>query len=230
MSTLREIIYDVRERYNAYSDDSKLSDEHIAFMVMNVRNMLTGQAMSNPRKAVPKEALQVVCVNMAVDSQCFDEFDVLKSSLKLPATLDNTGRKELYRVHASGSRFVKNINVIDYSRLPFVNAEKYNGNQLYISVDHQNYLIGYNTQGKHLLLESLPVEAVFENPEQAYELSCEYDANVDFMDVPFPIDGGQVAQLVDEVAKRLMLKYQVPSDDKNDAEDIAVQAPQKQRR
>ena len=227
MATLRELIYDVREKYNAYSDDQNLSDEHIAFIIGNVRNMLVKQQMSNLKRSVPREALQVICLTLERDAQCFDEFDVLKSTKPIPPTLDNTGRSDLYKVHAPGSRFIKNINIIDYNRLPFVGADKYNSKQLFTAVDHFSYLIAYNTAGNHLLLEKLQVEGVFENPELAYVLSCDYDPTVDFWDIDYPIDASILFPLTQQVAQELLLKYKIPSDLINNGED--VMPPQQQQ-
>lgn len=226
MATKRELIYDVREKYNAYSDDQNLSDEHIAFMIDNIRNTITKQQMSNLKRSVPREALQVICLDLETDAQCFDEFDVRKSIKAIPATLDNTGRSDLYRVHAPGSRFIKNLNIVDYGRLPFLHADKYNKKQLFVTVDHHSNLIAYNTQGDHLLLERLQVEGVFENPEEAYRLSCDYDPAVDFWDQDYPIDGSLIFPLTQQVAQELLLKYKLPSDKINDGEDITPQQQQ----
>lgn len=229
MATKRELIYDVREKYNAYSDDQNLSDEHIGFVIDNVRNTLVKQQMSNLKRSVPREALQVICLDLETDAQCFDSIDVLKSTKAIPATLDNTGRSDLHKVHAPGSRFTKNINIVDYNRLPYLGSVKYAGKQLFIAVDQFSNLIAYNSEGNHLLLESLQIEGVFENPEEAYKLSCEYDETVDFIDAQYPIDGSVIFPLTQQVTQELLLKYKMPTDLKNDGEDINMQAQQQPR-
>jgi hypothetical protein len=226
MATGRELIYDIRELVNAYSDDSNLSDEHIFFMIKNTRNLLIKQQMSNLRKDVPREALQVISLPMDIDKQCFNEFDVIKSTIKIPATLDNTGRSDLHQAYVLGSRFIKNINIIDYNQLPFVGADKYAQAQLFLSVDHKNYLIGFNTEGRHLSLEEVEVEAVFQDPEEAYKLSCDYDPDVDFFDVEFPINGSLVSPLKNQVLQELLLKFKLPLDMQNNAEDDQKPAQQ----
>ena len=230
MATLKELIYDVREKYNAYSDDQNLSDEHIAFIIGNIRNMLLKQQMSNLKRSVPREALQLICLNLQKDTQCFDEFDVLKSVRSIPATLDNTGRSDLYKVHAPGSRFVKNINIVDYNRLPFLHADKYNKKQLFVAVDHHSDLIAYNTAGTHLLLEKVQVEGVFENPEEAYKLACDYDPSIPFEDVQYPIDATVIFPLTQQVAQELLLKYKIPADKINDGEDVNASQQQPKSR
>lgn len=219
MATPRELIYDVRELVNAYSDDSNLSDEHILFMLKNTRNMLVKQQMSSLRRNVPKEALQVICVDMEIDKQCFDEFDVIKSVQKIPATLDNTGRSDIHQIYVLGSRFITNLNIIDYQQLPYITGEKYAAAQLYLSVDPKDYLVAYNTEGRHLSLEKAEVEGVFEDPEQAYMMSCDYDPDVDFMDSHFPINASLVEPMKNQVLQSLLLKFKLPVDMHNNAED-----------
>jgi hypothetical protein len=220
MATLREIIYDIRELVNAYSDDSNISDDHIAFMVRNTRNTLLKQQMSNLKRSIPKEALQVIRLSLEKDTDCFDGMTVLKSTIPVPATLDNTGRSDLHKVYAIGSRFIKNINVIDYSRIPYVDSQPYNHLQLFTSVDHMSNLVCYNSQGKHLLLENLDVEGLFEDPELAYLLSNKEDEDVpDFMDSHYPINAALISPLKNQVLQELLMKFRTPMDNRNDAED-----------
>ena len=102
--TLREIIYDVTETLNAYSDDHKITEEQIAFIVNNKRNMLLKQYMSNLRKEIPQEAIQTLCMPLEADSNCFDDITVLKSTNKIPSTLDNTGRSNIAMGYESLSK------------------------------------------------------------------------------------------------------------------------------
>lgn len=229
--TLRQIIYDVFEHLNAYSDDIKLSEEHIAFVVNNKRNMLLKQYMSNLKKEIPQEAIQTVCMPLELDPNCFEGLEVLKSTTKIPPTLDNTGRSNIIKAYG-GLRFTKNINIVDYSRIPFVGSEPYTSKQLYVSVDPRSYLIVFNTEGSHKVLEQLEIEGVFENPEEAYELRCDKpvsensfetleDPNCDFYDQQYPIESALISPMVMQIVQELLLKYQIPIDHINNAESDA---------
>ena len=46
MATLRQIIYDVKEIFNSYSDDALLSEEHIAFLINTKRAFYLKQYLS----------------------------------------------------------------------------------------------------------------------------------------------------------------------------------------
>lgn len=236
--TLREMIYDVLEHLNAYSDDHKFSEEHIAFKINTKRAMLLTQAMSRLNKEIPLEALQYACMALEVDENCFQDIRVLKTVNRLPTTIHNTGRGSI--VHAfAGSRFQKSINIVDYARLPYLIAEQYTDNMLYIATDPNNYLVVVNSKETHLLLEQLEVEAVFENPEEGYAYDCanlEYAATFnpdaesdpaqatldpsicDFWDAPYPIEHAMVGPIVQMIVKELLIKLQIPLDEINNSE------------
>lgn len=218
MITLRKIVFDISELLNANSDDSRFSEEHIAYTVGNKRNMLLKQYMSNLTKEIPLEATQAVCLSLEVDDACLDDEKVLKSILKVPSTLHNTGRSGLVKVVSNGSHFTKNFNTIEYSRLPYLKGKKYIGTQTFIAVDPDSYLIVYNTEDRHILIDELKVIGIFEDPEAAYLLSCE-DNSKDFWDVPYPIESALVDMLKTQVVKELSTKYQLPEDEINDGED-----------
>ena len=236
--TLREIIYDVLEHLNAYSDDHKFSEEHIAFKIHTKRSLLLTQAMSKLNKEIPLEALQNVCMALEIDENCFQDLKVLKTVNKLPSTINNTGRGNI--VHAfAGSRFQKTINIVDYARLPYLIAEQYTDNMLYVATDPNNYLVVVNPKESHLLLEQLEVEAVFENAEEAYAYDCvnlayattynpdvetvlneeELDPTIcDFWDAKYPLESQMVGPIVQMIVKELLIKLQIPIDEINNAE------------
>lgn len=220
--TLREIIYDILENLNVYSDDTKFSEEHIAFMVNNKRNLLLRQYMSNLKKVVPKEAIQVICVPLEIDENCFENIEVLKSINKLPSTLDNTGRSNIIDAYV-GSRFIKNINIIEYDRLPYLQGDKYNKLQTYVMIDPHFHLVVYNSAGNHLMLESIEVTGVFENPEEAYNMNCNPDEDVcDFLDATYPIESSLIDPLKNQIVRELLLKHQIDKDEINDGEDTVT--------
>lgn len=218
--TLREIIYDVTEILNAYSDDHKISEEHIAFMVNNKRNLLLKQYMSNLKKEVPMEAMQTICLPLELNKDCFEDQAVMKSTIKVPSTLENSGRSNIVNAYAKELRFTKNINIIPYQRFPFVYSEKYNHNQLFITIDPESYLLVYNKDQLNLVMTNIVVEGVFENPEEAYNLSCDAsNNNCDFYDSQYPIESSMIDIMRNQIVQELLLKYQIPTDNINNAEE-----------
>jgi len=228
MATLNELIYDIMESLNVSSDDTRFSEEHIAFQINSTRSLLQKQALSNVTKVLPQEAMQVICLDLAINELCFDDISTLKSTVKVPATIENTGRSNLVKAYPNGAHFVKNWNIIDYSRLPYVASEKYNANQIFVTVDPKSNLLVYNAKNKHVLLDKIEVEGIFENPEEAFNLSCEDSG--DFWETQYPIDSGLIKPLKDMILQSLLPKYKIPEDEINDGEDnIQIQDARRQR-
>lgn len=221
--TLREIIYDIYEHLNIYTEDSDLSEEHLAFLVNTKRAMLVRQYISNLKKVMPKEAMQVLCLNLEIDDDCLEDKKVLRSINKIPSTIDSTGRSNLANVYTSNFRFTKNLNIIDYYKLPFVDSIPYNTKQLYVAVDPESYLIVYNPSNLHLNMEQIEVEGLFEDPEAAYEMSCDSDTQCDFLDADYPVELSMVDQIRNLILQDLMVKYNIPKDEINDGEKAQAQ-------
>lgn len=222
MATLREIIYDIKEHLNVYSDDQKFSDEHLAFIIHNKRNMLLKQYMSNLKKEVPLEAMQVICMPLTLDDNCFEDITVLKSDLKIPSSLENTGRSNIVKAYV-GLKFAKNVNIIDYSRIPYVASQRFASTQLFIAIDPNNYVIVFNSANRHKFLKQIELEGVYENPEEAYNMSCEnLDNDCEFFDTKYPIEAALIDPLKSQIVQELTIKYKIPRDESNNGEDIML--------
>jgi len=57
-TTLREIVYSIRENLKLYSSDADISDEYISFLIKNARTMLIAQKFSNRAFPVPQKLKQ----------------------------------------------------------------------------------------------------------------------------------------------------------------------------
>ena len=71
-------------------------------------------------------------------------------------------------------------------------------------------------------LERIKLSAVFEDFEEAGDLSCDDDSNGDscsVMDKEFPMESYLVPALINDVVKQLLGSRYVPRDSSNDAND-----------
>lgn len=220
--TLRKMIYDVKERVNAYSDDSNISDEHIAFLITQKRAKHTKYLISNLRKEISMDTFQTICFKMEAEDCNGEEGEgtVLKSNHPLPGIIETTGRSVLSQVKLD-SRFTKWLNIVDYQRFPFLKYGRFIGKQLYVCVDEEGYLLMYNTLDSHIFVEDLKVKLIASDPEQADKLSCDdsEDSNCDFYDKKYPIDPFIIDTVLNEITEELTLKFRVPVDTLNNAED-----------
>jgi len=222
MSTLRKAIYDIKEMFNAYSDDAYLTDEHIAYMIISKRATYISNYLSSLKKEVPQIIKQLICVNLVEDDLCEDDFLILRSTNIIPSTIEASGRSNITEVFLN-SRLAKYINIIDYIRLPFIKNGRYNKNQVYICIDPNGYLIVASSSINHELLEDVKLNIVAEDPEEAYEFQCNKTENkCDFYDAEFPIELGMLNLIKKEILNELLLKYRIQVDTINNSEDDTV--------
>lgn len=221
-TTLREMIYDVKERLNIYSDDNTFSDEHIAFMIKQKRAKLLKYYISNLRKEVSFDAKQEICLNLEyVD--CKQGIDMLQSKESLPSIIETTGRNLIQNISLP-SLASKWINVIGYERIPYLTGGRFNGKQIYITVSPDRKVLVYSLAGNHLLLEQLKAFILAEDPEEAEKLSCNTDDTCDFYDKPYPNEASLNDQIKNEIVQELTMKYRIPVDLSNDTNDNTANA------
>ena len=220
MATLREIIYDVKEVFNSYSDDAFLSEEHIAFLVNSKRAFYLKRILSELKKEIPREFKQKICLSLEEDPDCNDDFILLNSSVKIPATIESTGRSNISEAFLD-SKTAKWINIIDYIRLPYLKAGRFNRRQIYVMKDPDDYLLVTSVAGEHSLIENINLNIVAEDPEFADSVSLclEGEDKCDFWDKQYPISLDVLELIRKDIINELTLKLRIPVDTINNSED-----------
>jgi hypothetical protein len=222
MATLREAIYDIKEMFSVYSDDTLLSEEHIAYSLKLKRALYLRNYLSNITKSIPLEAKQLICINLEEDELCEEDILFLKSTIQIPSTIEATGRANISDVFLN-SRLAKYINIIDYIRIPYIMGGRRNNNQIYITIDPNNYLILFSLSGNHQLINQVKLNIVAEDPEEADKLSCETgEDSCDYYDKQFPIELSMLDMIKKEILNELIIKYRIPVDTVNNTEDDTV--------
>ena len=61
--------------------------------------------------------------------------------------------------------------------------------------------------------------AIFEDPEEAWKLTNEYDPTVDYLDIQYPIDSDMSILISDLIIKQLIDKLKIPIDLNNNASE-----------
>lgn len=222
MSTLREIIYDIKERLNIFSDDNTFSDEHIAFMIKQKRAKLLKYYISNLRKEVSFDAKQEICLNLEL-VDCKQDINILESKENLPGIIETTGRNLIQSVNLPGI-MSKWINIIGYERLPYLTGGRFNGKQIYITVSPDRKIMLYSLSGTHELIDNIKLSILAEDPEEADKLSCDGSEECDFYDKKFPNEASLNDQIKNEIVQELTIKYRLPVDLMNDAMDNTANA------
>lgn len=221
METLRKIIYDVRERLGILSDDSNTSDEHIAQMVISKRAKLLKYYISNLRKEVPFDAMQEICIPLT-ETNCEGDIKTLESTVKLPGVIETSG-KQLFEEIYLENNLAKWVNIIKFNRVPYLSGGRMIHKQIYVTVTPDRRIMVININNSHLFLEDIKLKIIASDPEEADKLSCNSsltgDEQCDFYDKPFPCEASLIDTIKAEIVNDLTIKYRVPVDKLNNAED-----------
>lgn len=219
--TGREIIYDIREKIKIHSDDIDITDEYIFHLINVKRAILLKQRFGKSSRNIPEEVKQVICVSMEktedIEGICSKGTMLLKSTQRIPATIEIGGRSSIVNVRTSSlnTRFV---NIIPMERFPHVGYNKYMKQEIYVTMDADNKLYSKAAQGP-IFLEKLKITGIFFNPEEAYIMNCENEQTCDFFDSEYPIEPYIISDLVNMIVKELAPSMQVPEDKVNNADE-----------
>ena len=106
-----------------------------------------------------------------------------------------------------------------YKRLPYVGTRRGMQGLVYGAIGDSQKLYLVSGDDRVLFLEKVRLNGVYEDPEEAWELSNDYDVNKDFEDEEYPLEPSMVDLIIQEVLKLLMLRFQVLEDKINNADE-----------
>ena len=204
-----------------FSDDSSFTEEHVIFLLNKYRALVLKQEYERQKKESSIENKQSICLNLEVvdeniNNPCGDL--MLRSVEKIPTTL------EFSQPQVSTISFFSNpmMCYVTPEKLKFVNYNKFLQNIIYCALapDGHVYLKSSNPQFQYL--ERIKLSAVFEDFEEASNLSCDEEGNQDdcnIMEREFPMESSLVPALINNVVKQLLGSRYIPRDSSNDAND-----------
>lgn len=217
----KELVYMCLDLCKEFSDDSSFTEEHVLFLLNKYRSLVLKQEYERQKKESSIENKQSICLNLeAVDENinnpCGDF--MLRSVEKIPTTL------EFSQPQVSTISFFSNpmMCYVTPEKLKFVNYNKFLQNIVYCALapDGHVYLKSSNPQFQYL--ERIKLSAVFEDFEEASNLSCDEEGNqddCDIMEKEFPLESYLVPALINDVVKQLLGSRYIPRDSSNDAND-----------
>ena len=222
-----QIIYDVRELLNQYSDDSNYSDKHILYLYNLKRSKYLRQILDDKTRNFDKIMIQSLCLEFEEVDSSICELNlgctILRSKLKLPNLLPVRNRSTLISIQPSIA-LSKPFKVIDITQASYILDKPYS-NSIYATVNNEGYIYIFSNIIEHKLITCLYISGVFNNPSdlENYSNCCECSTNVescfnedsDYPAPPFIIDAAR-----DEIVKLLLgSKEQIKEDDQNDSSD-----------
>lgn len=222
MATINQIIYNIRRELKDTSDDVKLSDRNIEFIVNFLREKLIVQQLQKGRSISSniKQDLGQVTVER-VDSNDYNGTIktgklIFRTVLKLPKPIELDQK--------DGFTYIGGLDkqsAIDFKTKSISNWNKYNK---YSSKLQQSYYSNdriYINNCPNPNLKYINIEGIFSDPKEASKFNkpngqtC-YNPDVD----NYPISGRMLDMVNSLFKKELDLFYQLPEDVTNNASNI----------
>lgn len=226
MAKTSQIIYDVREVLNEYSDDSNYSDSHILYLYNLKREKALRQLYDDKSRNFDKITQQSLCLTLnEIDKGlCGITVDctVLRSTQPMPTLLAVRNRETLLSVTAP-IMLSKSFKIIDYFQTDSILSRPYS-NGIYVTFDSEGYLYLFSKIPEHKLIDSVFVIGIFSDPSELehYTNSCACSPVVEecfTLDSEYPAPAYIIDMARDEIIKLLTIKEQSKLDEQNNASD-----------
>jgi hypothetical protein len=230
--TTNKMLGQVWEMLNQNSDDSIIDTRLILDIIEQNRAVDLRNEYSRLRSIHPS-VKQVFCVDMELaDSYtCCDGLltgcSVLKSVSKIPDTIELHYKDGLISVKPA-DLFAKPLTHINIERVPTVGHDSIGESMIY-SFMFKGYLYAFSRIPRKMLINKLEITAVFSNPIQAGELSCD-NSHCFGYDDPYPITEWMWQSLtMPKTIDVLRRKFFTPFDNTNNGKEGEIAQPNQQR-
>lgn len=134
--TYRDIVYAIFDECKVISDDALLEVEHVIHICHKYRGLLFTQKYKGKKVEIPFAYYQRL--NVYFDTS-YSDGSTYQSFKRIPNILDITNLWQYTFVHNDGMRS-ENLNLINPQRFKNVRYNKWLRNQVYITIDLDNYM------------------------------------------------------------------------------------------
>lgn len=219
MATYREIISMCLDELKISSDDSYFTPDHIIFLANQYRAMLLKQRYADIKKEIPDSNYITLCLDLeqvpAIDGMPCEGSPYLRSTKPIPDIMV-IGHPVLYPIDYYQGH---HISYVSRQRMRFVGYNKYLKNIIYASIAPNKHLYLISNNPQFLYLQRVRFDAIFDDPKEAIQLSCDEDEQCDILDAEFPLEPALIPQLIQLVVTELQSHEYQPEDSNNNASD-----------
>lgn len=223
---LLEIIYAIREKLKAYTDDTRYTDDFLYFEFKNTTNTLIRQEYNQLQRTIDSEMLKTICLELEqVDaSECpectiSEDCEVVRTVKKLPKYIELHNRNSITRVAPIGV-MNRPINFTSRNRVTYIGEESYEKNQIYAFKHDNGHMYLKSKNPFFNTLEYITVTGLPEDPLQLKEYSCDSSGTICFSEnEKYPINSWMANTAIDMIVSKLANLKQIPEDRTNDAKE-----------
>ena len=219
--TKREIIYQVLEKLNIHSDDSKLSEELVSSLIDTKRALLLKQQYATKGWHMPSEVKQELSIAVELIDRVAGYADagkVLATSISLPESIKIKGKEGPLLVRKTDNTEIP-LTLVAIERVPYLFENRYTQHLTYCAVDHDGKLYLMSKDNKLRFLKSIKVTDIYEQPDVARQYESSIDLSLEVWDDNYPMEASMVDTVVELVTKDLARTLSLPADNVNDASD-----------
>ncbi len=220
MATFNELAYLVLDELRNTSDDSDFNRDHVRFLLSKYRSFLLKQRYADVKKTIPLSNYQTVCLNLDLHNMLDDNIcgygRYLRSVQKLPYTLSISSPKV-----SPIDFFGGEIAYVNWSRFRYVGDNKYLKSFIYSTIGPDNHLYLKSSNVEYLYLEKVSITALFEDIDQAAQMSCDTDGDnsCDPWEMTFPLEEALIPPMIQLVVQELTGALYRPKDIDNNGKD-----------
>lgn len=225
--TANEIIYAIREKLKAYTDDSRYTNSYLMFLVNLKRGLYIRREYNQLQRTIDNEVLQQICMNIQeVDySECpeCEEFisdgcTLLRTDKPLPRTVELHNRNKITRIGPIGT-FDRPFSLVSRNRMVYSGEGKYEERTVFATVHSNGYIYMKSKSSSANGIERISVTALFEDPDDVKDFECSgnkcYNPETD----QYPVKSWMVDVIITDIVSELAKLKQIPEDELNNAKD-----------
>lgn len=223
---VKELIYSCLDLAKAAtSDDGFWTEDHVLFLCKKYRAFLIKKEQDKEKSSTDMASefeYQQICLDLekvpAIDGEPCTGGYYLRTTKPIPKILEGT----MPRVYPIDFYQGINITYVTRDRMRYVGTNPYLQNIIYVSLGPDLHLYLNSNNPQFLYLKQLRMNAIFEDFDEASDLLCDSDGNLescDPLEAPFPIREYLVPALIELVVKQLVGAEYRPVDATNNASD-----------
>lgn len=220
-----QIIYDVREILNEYSDDGLYDDRYILYLYDLKRQKYLRQLLDDKSRNFDKEMMQSLCIAVeeidkglcGLDVQC----TILRSIKPIPKTLAVRNRETLISI-TSPIMLSKSFKIVDFTQASTILDRPYS-NSIYTTIDIEGYVYIFSNIPEYKLIDCVTVTGIFSTPSDLENYvdccNCQVTESCFTLDSDYPAPAYIIDMARDEIIKLLTVKEQSKPDEQNNSSD-----------
>lgn len=157
--TYREIVYAILDETKTISDDTLLENEHLIYIANKHRALLFNQKYKGKKVEIPFAWYQRLNVNFTYPSI---GSNIYKSTKQIPPVLDTTNLWQYTFISTDGAN-TPNLNFINPQRFKTCGYNKWTSNELYGTIDLDNYMYLKSKNNKYINISQKSITATIDN-------------------------------------------------------------------